>query len=202
LRAQVARALHDEVAQLLVYVMMKLDVLRLGSAGEPHAVELEELAKHLGEVVQRLRGVMADLSPPLPQEMGFREGLRWLVERWSERHGIACSIKDGGDPGPPPEELRAVVLAAVRELLEELARRGGLTSARLRLERRGEQLNVVLEPVGAGIQGASMSGELRRVRDRLHPFGGDLELRPAGKRGLRIRMTLPWENATGPGNET
>ena len=94
-RSRIARELHDELAQQCVGIRVEA----AGIEDEARARDLPGVvggARAIREAVDRLHGVVRDmltrLRPPMLDALGLEASLRALASRWSQLHGIACSV--------------------------------------------------------------------------------------------------------------
>ncbi len=153
-RRRIARDLHDSTAQNLLGAALGIDrSLRL-TQFIPYRAEcaLRE-SKDLIEQSQReIRTVSYLLHPPLLDEAGLPSALRWYIDGFAKRSGIAVDF----DVAPElvdrrmPADLETALFRVVQEALANICRHSGSTTARIELGHGGRATS-----------GATTSGEVR-----------------------------------------
>ncbi|MBV8651454.1 MAG: sensor histidine kinase, partial [Alphaproteobacteria bacterium] len=138
-RRRIARDLHDSTAQNLLGAALGIDrSLRL-TQFIPYRAEcaLRE-SKDLIEQSQReIRTVSYLLHPPLLDEAGLPSALRWYIEGFAKRSGIAVDF----DVAPEllerrmPADLETALFRIVQEALANVCRHSGSATARIELAR-------------------------------------------------------------------
>jgi signal transduction histidine kinase len=191
-RRRIARDLHDSTGQNLIAATLIAGSIedKVPAAAAPAFRQLEQmLQQSIGEV----RTVSYLLHPPLLDEAGLELALRYFLQGYTERSGVAASLEISPklDRLAPDSEL--VLFRIVQEALTNIARHSGSTTARIRLVRRnatmGQNIVLTIEDEGRGLPGAgaphSSNGSeslvapgvgLASMRERLHQLGGRLEI--------------------------
>jgi len=109
-RRRLARDLHDSAGQILV--ALKMNLFPLHQELEKQNPALAGIASSSVELVdelsKQLRTMSHLLHPPLLDEAGLPSALRWYVEGFAERSGIAVDLQL--DPNLPrlPQELSLI----------------------------------------------------------------------------------------------
>ena len=200
-RRQIARDLHDGVAQTFAAVCMNLSALEQspslqGDDDAAHRIaDSIELAK---EGSRELRTLSYLLHPPLLDELGLSSALKNFVEGFTRRTGIAVAL-DLDELGRLSPEAEIAVFRIVQESLSNAQRHGVATRIGIRAKRRGERLELEIEDNGRGIKGGwpwrEKSGVLFGVgipgmKERARRLGGDLDIESVPGRTV-VRVTLP-----------
>ena len=122
----------------------------------------------------------------------------WYVQGASERSGIVIDFDISQDFGRLPRELELVVFRVVQESLTNIHRHSASKRAAVLIARAPEAITIEIEDSGRGISpeqlaavqaGASGFG-IRAMRERLRPFGGELQIR-SSESGTRVLVTIP-----------
>ena len=204
-RRRIARELHDSSGQILTAI--GLDLANL--AEQAHSEKLREIAPELAHRVeesqhlvqmlhQELRTTSYLLHPPLLDETGLTSAIGWYVQGMSERSGIAIDFDISKEFGRLPRELELVVFRIVQESLTNIHRHSGSKQASIRIARAPEAITMEIADCGKGISqeriaavqaGASGFG-IRAMRERLRPFGGELQI-SSREAGTRVMVSVP-----------
>lgn len=191
-RRRIAGALHDIVGQNLVFARFRtaalLEELDEGELND----SAREIKSTLDQILRDTRELVFELSPPVLYDLGLEAAIEWLTERFQGRYSLQCAIERLGLTDELNEELRVLVFQAVRELLFNVVKHAGAKSALVRLRSGGERFEVSVEDDGDGFEGEAGSGfGLFSIRERLGPFGGELELGVSELGGARVTLSVP-----------
>lgn len=199
-RQQIARELHEEVAQMLGSLRMRLDALReaprIPQQAEPHVEAAGSIA---ASAIHRLQDLVRDLTPQGLEDVGLAGVLAVKLQEWTKGQRLAVHFTEHlGDARLPlriataayrvAEEAvaNAVLHADARTLHVELSRAPG--ELRLRVADDG----VGFDPVS--VRRASASSEAMGIsvmEQRTALLGGSLVVvsQPAG--GTTVTAVFP-----------
>jgi signal transduction histidine kinase len=196
-RANLARDLHDSVAQSLAGTLFRLQSLRtvLTSGGDPNS-ELEAIIGairdeqgHLRTIIDRLRrDELAPGSRNLSTELAF------LLDALSRQWRIKARLVDGANPPSVPAWLVFEVQQLVREALANAARHGGAREVEVRVEASDGILTLAICDDGSGVEEGAELFAPRSIAERVAALGGTLSVdsRPGD---TRIEVNLPYREA-------
>lgn len=204
-RRRIARELHDSSGQILTAIGLELANLaeqvqsdKIREVAPELAHKVEESQQLVQMLHQELRTTSYLLHPPLLDEAGLSSAIGWYVQGVSERSGIAIDFDISKGFGRLPRELELVVFRVVQETLTNIHRHSASKRAAIRIARVPEAITMEIEDSGKGISpehlaavqaGASGFG-IRAMRERLRPFGGDLQI-SSGEDGTRVVVSIP-----------
>ena len=211
-RRLIARELHDATAQNLLGATLGIgQALRMApELKEPARAALDESRSLIEQSQREIRTVSYLLHPPMLDEAGLPAALRWLCEGFSKRTDIAVDLRIAPEIERLPEEIEAALFRITQEALSNVHRHSGGTSARvaLRLDTTcgaGPHVLLTVEDDGRGMPPGvaealdtgkrsrdvqSLGIGLAGMRERLHQFGGTLEVRSSA-RGTTLRIVAP-----------
>jgi signal transduction histidine kinase/integral membrane sensor domain MASE1 len=211
-RRRISRELHDSTAQNLLGAALGISqALRLVPRLKRTAkAALEESRALIDESQREIRTVSYLLHPPMLDVAGLPAALRWLCEGFGKRTEIAVELHT--EPGIErlPAELEAALFRIAQEGLTNVHRHSGATKAEVSLslaQRAGsaQHIELAIEDNGRGmpVASAGQSGLNRRsrgaqsmgvglagMRERLHQFGGKMEI-DSGPQGTTVRVSAP-----------
>jgi PAS domain S-box-containing protein len=216
-RRRIARELHDSTAQNLVGASLGIErALRLvASMPEDAKGTLRESLQLLDQSQQEIRTVSYLLHPPLLDEAGLPSALRWYVEGFTKRSGIAVDIDVAPDLTQDrlPQEVETALYRVAQEALGNVHRHSGSITARVRLARletgRQDVVSLTIEddgprtrertsPAFSAMKPALPGGRARSglgvgvagMRERMRQLGGRLELRSRSS-GTTVHAMVP-----------
>jgi len=203
-RRHIARELHDTTGQNLVALTMNLGCLRK-LINKPHSREQKILAHSLHLTKQAAREVSVVsylLHPPMLDEFGLVDSLRWYVRGFSRRSGINVKLTFSPNLGRVPREVELTIFRVVQEALTNVHKHSGSRRAHIQLKLQSQRLRLEVRDFGRGLSSSRKSQPFQTMgigitgmRERVQHLGGELELHST-KKGVVLRAMLPRERAT------
>jgi signal transduction histidine kinase len=202
-RRRIARELHDSAGQILAALAMNLS--RVTQHAREDGFQLLEEAEDSQQLVQQLTQEIRTMSyllhPPLLDETGLSEAVRWYIQGLTERNGLEIQLDVSDDFGRLPREMELVMFRLVQECLTNLHRHSGSKSATIRIARDGELISLDVQDKGKGIsperlaeiQAKGSGVGITGMRERVRQFGGRMKLESSAD-GTRISFVLPLMN--------
>jgi len=199
-RRRIARDLHDSTGQALTALKLELAGIERELAGRNPQIAVR-LAACIGDarmISDELRTISYLLHPPLLDELGLGSALRWYVDGFEKRCGIAVNLELNITERQAPE-METMLFRVVQECLINIHRHSGSAIASIRLSQTERQFIMEVEDEGRGLSvdelSAIASGEtlgvgLRGMRERISDFGGELEVLSTGQ-GTKVRAVIP-----------
>ncbi len=188
-RQGLARALHDDMGQLLVSARASL--ARLGERVELASVP--EIAG-LADIVADLERSASEVTEALRNaELPFEVAVDDLVEMFQALEVVDIDVELDCVEWEPPEETRQVALRVIQESLTNVLKHAEATHVQVTVRRQRTYLEVIVSDDGAGMgeaAGATGGFGLMGMRERLRQIGGALRIE-SEDRGVTIRATLP-----------
>jgi two-component system, NarL family, sensor histidine kinase UhpB len=204
-RKRIARELHDDTAQTLAALLIRMRVARVTEDAEARAALLEQFRVEVGEALERVRRFARGLRPPALDELGLVPALESHIRGLGESVGAAIRLE--ADPVedllPPQAELALYRIA--QEALSNAIRHADAAEIQVRVERDDDAVSLSVtddgrgfrpEAVLAGAGGAGLG--LFGMQERAAYVGGRVEIRSRPGAGTRVVITVPTANP-GPG---
>jgi signal transduction histidine kinase len=184
--------LHDELGGSLTAIKTNLAVL---AADPSDPARLEDCVKLVDESISNVRELSQLLRPTILDDFGLDAGLRWLVDRFSERTRIAVDYRSSFD-GRLPDETETHLFRIVQEALTNIARHSGATKVSLYLRADDGFVRLTLSDNGRGLDGERQNGMgLSGMRARARSAGGELKLTSKAGEGVTIEVWAPRNHA-------
>ena len=199
-RKRLAQVLHDGLQQLLVAARIRvLSTPDLPDA-ERRRKAVGEVREILDEAIRTSRSLTAELNPPILYNVGVVPALDWLAHWMKDKHGLEVEVCTESEAEPQSETHRVLLFDAARELLFNAVKHAGGGPVRLALTRLpAGEIELVVEDRGPGFDPAAVVGGVASsgglgllcLRERVEPFGGQLDIVSSPGDGARIRVSLP-----------
>ena len=185
-RRRIAHVLHDDLQPTLVGAQI--------AAAQGESGRLEAI---LDQAIETTRTLSHDLSPPLLRGDDLAGLLGWVAEKKKKDYGLSVDLDLRGGVSVPEADLRVLLYQLLREILFNIVKHAGTSSARIVAERVGDRVRIGVEDEGAGFDLARLGASPTRglglpsVRERLELVGGTLAVESAPGEGTRVTMEVP-----------
>jgi signal transduction histidine kinase len=210
-RERIAREMHDGLAQVLGYVNTKsqaVEALLADGRNVEAQAQMGELATAARSMYVDVREAILGLSTPLsvgPAGSGLATAIDAYAHRFSDASKIAVHVETSTDGRveEPSAEVVANVLRIVQEALTNVRKHAAAQRVVIRLDRRADGLEVVVEDDGRGFDPDAPAGPSdwphfgqQTIRQRAAAIGGTATWDSTPGAGTRLRVVVP--AAAGP----
>jgi signal transduction histidine kinase len=199
-RRRIARELHDSTGQMLAAMKMFLDQMRLEAKVEKISALVTQTIAINEDMTRQLRTMSYLLHPPLLDEMGLPSALQWYADGFAQRSGISVDLKTSPEFGRLPDDMEIALFRTVQESLTNIHRHSGSQTARIRLSRTSEAVDLEIADTGNGIPPQRLHGDqviagvgIMGIHERMRQFGGNAEIGSSAK-GTVVQATIPLKN--------
>jgi signal transduction histidine kinase len=189
-RERIARDLHDVVIQRLFATGLQLQTAAT-LAGRPDvAARINASVDDLDRTIRDIRSAIFELRTPMSATL--REELREIVEACSGLLRFRPALEVSGPvDSAASAEIRADLLAVVREALSNVVRHAHASEVRVGVRAEAGWLFVLVSDNGVGICDDGRRGGLTNMRERAEHHGGSFEARACDPRGTVIDWSVP-----------
>ncbi|HEU0164952.1 MAG TPA: ATP-binding protein [Thermomicrobiales bacterium] len=194
-RKRVARELHDDTAQILFAQLLRVTALK-SSPEEDVRRMAEQLENMTVEAIEGVRRLALELRPPALDDLGLREALADLAQRFSEQLGIPVLYHETGLRGRLHPDIELVLYRVAQEALTNSAKHAGATQIWVSIVRTEYAVSLSIDDDGIGISSPSSDGKglglgLFGMEERVALVGGELIVRPLQPTGVGIVANIP-----------
>ncbi len=195
-RTRIARELHDDTAQALTSVLVRLRLLERSADDKRLRLGLAELRDLTVETLEGVRRLAIDLRPPMLDDLGLEAAIQSHVQDFSARWQINVNFTSSG-LGRLPPNVELVLYRIVQEALSNVAKHASASRVETRLSRKGRTLRLLVEDDGCGFdveaaKGSRQSGlGLFGMEERLALIGGTLRVESSPGKGTRLSAEVP-----------
>jgi PAS domain S-box-containing protein len=193
-RKRIAGVLHDDIAQVLAAVRMRLDLLHDPEDKQP----LEEAKTLLVQSIQETRELLTDIGNPLLFDMGLKAACESLADRLMKKNPvrIRCDMQEPFKDLNP--DTKASLYRMVQELLNNVVRHSKARNAHVLIYREDGNFRLTVTDDGVGFDPQVLGAPtveggfgLYSIRERLSAVNGDLRIESAPGTGTAVTATLP-----------
>ena len=205
-RARLSRELHDGFAQLVAYMLVRLDTvtgLVAANRGPEAMAELERMRAVTDDLYQDVRESISELRTRV-SERGLPATVREYVEEYEDRHGITVRL-EGEDVARGLPALSAFqLLRIIQEALANIRKHAGARNAWITFSKsEGDRLQLVIKDDGQGFDPEAAPDPSRKsfglasMRERVESLGGALTLESQPGLGTRVTVAIPLKARVG-----
>lgn len=207
-RQLIAHEVHDDLAQSLGYLHLKLaELQRQAATGVPANLEvvLADLKEVTRDAYEEARQAIFGLRSTVSSGAGLIPALTGYLDDWRRRTAIAVDFRQGSGDGvrlSPSAEVQ--VIGILREALTNVRKHAEAQRVLVSIELRGATVRVAVQDDGKGFDphavadGADRGFGIAMMRERAEAAGGTLTVDSRPGYGTRLEVALP---AGGPGGE-
>jgi signal transduction histidine kinase len=202
-RDRLSRELHDETAQVLAAVNLRLGMMGERSSPDQKAA-LDEARELVSEGIRGIRRVTGNLRPTALDHLGLAAAVRAMVRDYASRHGLRVDLQQTGDLPDLTDEVELVLYRAAQETLANAARHAPDASVQVRLDSDGGRVALSVRDDGPGLPEGVTADDARRgtglagIRERVRGVGGTLDVESDPGQGVQVRIEILLDTSADP----
>lgn len=205
-RKRIARELHDETAQALTTLLIRLKILEKARSDAEVRGQIDELRVLTAETLEAVRKLAVELRPATLDDLGLLAALEAYTESYRSRMPVRVTFQANGfedrDRRLPPQ-IELVLYRVVQEALTNVAKHANAHAIRVELSRRPHEVLASVSDDGDGFSVEDMMRSRERglglfgMQERLSLVRGQLIIDSAPGRGTRVNARVPLHVAGG-----
>jgi two-component system sensor histidine kinase UhpB len=199
-RKKLAQELHDRVGQNLTGLSINLGIIRsrlLPECMERVESRIADCVGLVGNTMECIRDVMAELHPPGLTEYGLSAALKCYCDQLSKRTGLRVLMETTEPVFLPRRESEMALFRIAQEALTNAVRHSKAREVTISLQSVEEKLVLSIADDGAGFDvdapAALAEGGrfgLINMRERAEALGGELLVESAAGKGPKVTVAL------------
>jgi PAS domain S-box-containing protein len=201
-RQRIARELHDDTAQRLATLILRIRRLAMEKNAKKREELLEDVRDEVVDATEGVKRMARGLRPPEIEELGLALAITAHVRSLREGADFVVDTELGSVEPYLSDTAKLAVYRIVQEALSNARRHGHAQGALVRLYLEGNK--VVAEVVDRG-EGFLPSRAMERggglglvgMRERATMVGGILTIDSAPGEGTMVRVTVPAQSPEG-----
>jgi PAS domain S-box-containing protein len=194
-RRHLAEELHDRVSQALAVSRMQMRQALSEESSEQYEA-IRRAVDLLDEAIRETRAITTELFPPILYELGLPAAIRWVCEELRHTFGMICEPELDDITVPQSDEVKAILFRATRELLVNVVKHGGVSTARVSLTQSGTDVTLQVSDEGQGFSAANAERVeggfgLFSLQQRVASVGGVMDIASEPGEGTTVTITVP-----------
>jgi two-component system sensor histidine kinase UhpB len=200
-RRWLASELHDSIGASLTALNLNLTIIRdrLPEEARP-ALEprLNDSIGLLDETVEAVRGLMAQLRPPVLDDYGLATSLRWYVDQIAARADLKATFRLSGEDVRFSPEMEIALFRIAQGALANVVKHAHAKQVAVSMDVAPDRLAIVIADDGRGFDIGEAQGEQARphwglvtMRERAEAIGGRLAIESSPGEGTRVVVEVP-----------
>jgi signal transduction histidine kinase len=196
-RKRIARELHDDTAQAITSILVRLRLLEHSAEREEVLRNVEELRELTSGALDSVRRMAMDLRPASLDDLGLAPALQSYAEKFSQSTPVAVSLEVEGIGRRLPRDVELVLYRVFQEALTNVSRHASAKTALVQLARRRNEVTLVIQDDGEGFDQDELSPThgtglgLFGMRERLTLVRGVVEVESKKGKGTKIVARVP-----------
>ncbi|MGC4106020.1 MAG: histidine kinase [Thermomicrobiales bacterium] len=198
-RKRIARELHDDTAQILFAQLLSIAGMK-SAPPDAIAAQVDQLEAMTVEAIEAVRRLALELRPPALDDLGLREALEGLTQRYSEQMGTCVEFRTSGLRERLDPAVELVLYRVAQEALTNAAKHARAQHVTVSVDRNDGIVTLGVQDDGIGFSKDLRSVDERRglglglfgMEERVMLVGGTLSISRVGDAGgTKIRATIP-----------
>lgn len=196
---RIAREIHDDYNQRLAVLANELEDLAqtIGDSVAGAGPRLHQLWTSVSELGVDLHSLSHRLHSSTLETLGLIAGVRAFCEEFEDLQEIQVQFTHENVPRVISADVSLCVFRIAQESLRNVKRHSGANRAEVHLEYVGERLHLSVSDRGRGFNPSKRAARdgigIRSMEERLHFFGGQLEVHSRPMEGTRIEAWVPFK---------
>lgn len=200
-RRRLARELHDDLAQGLALLEIRLQSAREHSSTWPPPLldTIDRVSLECRALSERVRTLSHALHPSILADLGLESALRNLVEDSESAHSLAIQVHVSIMPNELSIDVSTALYRVAQEALRNIAKHAPDALVTVRLWQEGDDLCLAISDTGPGFNpdslalGAGLG--LVSMQERMRLVDGTLHLRSTPASGTSVAARVRWQRA-------
>jgi PAS domain S-box-containing protein len=195
-RSEIARDIHDDLGQLLTAVNISLYRLSKQVVGDAAAEDtIRGIIELIGKGIDWIRRISTQLRPEILHDLGLAEAMKWQIEEFEKRCGIAVKATFTGAPGQVEPKIAINLFRMFQETLTNIARHSGATQVEVRFEADGKRISLEVADNGKGLNTEEIKTRrtlgILGMKERALMIGGEFGIEGQPGKGTTVRIKVP-----------
>ena len=202
-RKKISRELHDEIAQTLTGINVRLAALKTEAAVNTKGLrqKISSAQRMVEKSVEIVHRFARELRPTVLDDLGLIPALHTFVKTFSKQTGIHVHLTIYAGVEKLDNVKRTVLFRVTQEALTNVSRHAQASQVAMSIRKLPRAVGVTIQDNGKSFQvervlhaKANKRLGLLGMRERVEMVGGRLRVESAPGQGTTIRVEIPFTN--------
>jgi signal transduction histidine kinase len=196
-RINIAREIHDELAQILTTLNMDLLSLdkKLRRNQKSLSNEIKSMSKLSRTAIHTVQRVSSDLRPGLLYDLGLQAAIKCYSRNLGKKSGISFALDLDSKESKLDQKLAITVFRIFQEALTNVVRHSNATWVKVRLKQSAGNQVMEVRDNGTGITRQQISDPqslgIAGMQERVNILGGKIKISGTRNRGTTVSAIIP-----------
>ena len=196
-RSQIAKEIHDELAQNLVALSMNVAWLKNSLKDKTKDVEniLNEQLDITETVIKASRTLFNSLHPSMLDEIGLEAAIQWHMKNVFKLSNIEAVIDSNIENEKFSKDINLGFFRIFQESLTNVLRYSKATQVSIKIFKNTESLYMTIADNGIGFDVEKVDVKqhhgLLGMRERAYALNGKIEIQSASGKGTKVEVQVP-----------
>ncbi len=199
-RKALSKELHDRVGQSLTALNINLGLIRSNLEKESPqklTARFDTASELVTEITDHIRGVMAELHPPVLDDYGLTAALRWYAERLKQQTGLDVEVSGNMIEPRLPISISITLFRIAQEALTNIIKHANASLATIDVETQADSLtmSIIDNGIGFDVIRSAVDGKVHwglvTMRERAETLNGKLEIESVPGEGTKLLISIP-----------
>jgi len=200
--AHYADTIHYRLGQMVTGLIMELAWMRKNaSSGKSMEFKLMQVEENLKIMSDDINTITSMMRPAMLEEVGLTAAIDWFCKEFEKSNDIQCNLSLD-EPPVRDDAINLLFFRILQEALSNVGMHAQAGSVDVTLAHTDSEMIMTVSDDGVGIKPAKIHSErslgLVGMRERLHPFGGRLEIQRGKRQGTVLTVTVPYKHNIRP----
>jgi|GEM_PF-1507234 len=192
----VAREIHDDLGQKLTAIKMDLDwMVNNANLSGQHLKKIADIKTILKESMEWTHRIIRELRPPVLDDLGFIEAVRWLGNDTTKKFSLKVSVDVDNDELMMPKEQELMIFRVLQEAMTNIGYHAKATQSWISVKNQPTELTITIRDDGKGITRKQMENPLSfglmGMKERVSMCNGSMEIEGEADKGTTVSVTIP-----------
>jgi PAS domain S-box-containing protein len=212
-RKDLSRLLHEELAQNLALVHLKIEEVKDSTCDitqKPRCEidccqELNNTKELIELMISQVRTMIFDLYPAILDDQGLIPAIRWYASHYTDQTGIKVTIFDHIEHANLGETKRIYLYRSFKELLHNITKHAECSEVVVSINKRDNNIRLIVDDEGKGFDPQTVFAAdrshlhgigLATIQEWMNDIGGEFIIESTSGQGTRVILDVPVTTGT------
>ena len=196
-KSRIAKEVHDQLGQTLT--ALKFDIAQLEQNIPSELSELKlrtsSITSIVDETIKNVQQISMELRPPILDAFGICEAISWQANEYNKKLGMHFDLNCLQEHIDLEKDLQTALFRIFQESMTNVIRHANATQVQVGMNYDNENLIFEVADNGIGLNKEDIESPeslgLIGMRERVYPWGGQVEFKGLPGKGTKIIITIP-----------